>query len=121
MRRECRERKCVGEQQGMCVLGSKGCMCWDAKGRQKGKGCVCWDAKGGGARDRIKQPGMWGGEREEELIREGERKVAHSVSPLCVKSKRFYGKARIVLCAGAQAGAGAYHLQICTHPRERAC
>ena len=24
----------------------------------------------GGARDRIKQPGMWGGEREEELIRE---------------------------------------------------
>jgi hypothetical protein len=88
---------------------------------EKGKGCVCWDAKGGGARDRIKQPGMWGGEREEELIREGERKVAHSVSPLCVKSKRFYGKARIVLCAGAQAGAGAYHLQICTHPRERAC
>ena len=35
---------------------------------EKGKGCVCWDAKGGGARDRIKQPGMWGGEREEELI-----------------------------------------------------
>ena len=23
VRRECRERKCVGEQQGMCVLGSK--------------------------------------------------------------------------------------------------
>ena len=37
---------------------------------EKGKGCVCWDAKGEEARDRIKQPGMWGGEREEELIRE---------------------------------------------------
>ena len=56
---------------------------------EKGKGCVCWDAKGGGARDRIKQPGMWGGEREEELIREvlvqkgcvsARKNVANSVS-----------------------------------------
>jgi hypothetical protein len=44
--------------------------------------------------------------------------VANSVLPLCVKSKRFYGKTRIVLWAGAQARAGAYHLQICTHPRK---
>ena len=42
----------VGEGQGMCVF------------------VQCWDTKGGGACDRIKQPGMWGGEREEELIRE---------------------------------------------------
>ena len=27
VRRQCRERKCVGERQGMCVLGSKGCVC----------------------------------------------------------------------------------------------
>jgi hypothetical protein len=54
------------EGQGMCVLGSKGCVCRDAKGGraqreeervrrecrerkcvgdEKGKGCVCWEAR----------------------------------------------------------------------------
>ena len=49
----------------------------------------------GGARDRIKQPGMWGGEREEELIREVlVQKGCVSVQKGCVCSKAKGGRAR---------------------------
>ena len=39
VRGECRQGMCVGVGQGMCVLGSKGCVCWDRhQGRKSAKG-----------------------------------------------------------------------------------
>ena len=42
VRGECRRKGCVWEKaegQGMCVLGTKGCVCWDAKGGRARERC----------------------------------------------------------------------------------